>query len=117
MRCVDSLQRGRVFERVVLAQVARTAYYHTESRTEKASKLCSFSPLRVDKLEKLYSYLLTAGEDTRLFSQATAPEELPLPAQSCHSDTKVPPVASTDDEVVLKVAPTFADDFSRYRWE
>ena len=63
---------GRVFEPVVLAQVASIAYHH-EVYTGGGVP---------SKLEKWYSYLATAGEDTRLFWQAKAPQQPSLSAQS-----------------------------------
>ena len=86
---------GRVFERIVLAQVASFAYHH-EVYTGGGVP---------SKLEKLYSYLATAGEDTRLFWQANAPQPPSLPAQSSSESNGDPAEALRDLSDVPAVPP------------
>ena len=79
----------------MLAQVANMAYHYKDPRLSKKG---------LDTLEKVYSYLSTAGEDTRLLWQA---DPLPLPPQSSEIDlgahaTREPTVAALEPEVTLE---------------
>ena len=66
----------------MLAQVANMAYHYQDPRLSKKG---------FDTLEKVYSYLSTAGDDTRLLWQA---DPLPLPPQSSETVENPPSTAT-----------------------